>query len=104
MVRRHDLNADGQPIRHLFYEDGILARREYHDRKGTIASAETFAPDGFITEAIRYDDSRERFHWWYDRGMPVKFTGRGDRSGNSTPMGQGVYVNQNGAWLKVKRD
>ena len=33
--------------------------------------------------------------------MPVKFTGRGDRSGNSAPKGQGTYVNQGGAWLKV---
>ena len=47
-------------------------------------------------------DCRERYHWWHDKGMPVKFTGRGDRSGNSTPKGQGTYAKQGGAWVKVK--
>ena len=102
MVRRHDLNADGQPIRHLFYENGSLARREYHDRKGALVSTEKFDPDGSIAEAVRYDDGRERYHWWYDSGMPFKFTGRGDRSGNSTPKGLGTYVKQGDAWVKAK--
>jgi hypothetical protein len=69
LSQRHDLNSDGKAIRRLFYEDGTLTRREYHDRDGGPISTERFDKDGYITESIH-----GRNHWWYERGAPVRFT------------------------------
>lgn len=76
IIKRYDLNLEGKPIRHLFYQNGKLARREYHNSNGIHVSTEFFSPDGYITESIRYylleGKSYESSHWWYERGMPVK--------------------------------
>lgn len=100
IARRHDLNADGKPIRRLFYEDGKLARREYHTRDGEHVSTEHFDPDGYITESILYRGGDEGGHFWYDRGTPVKFTGRISR--HATPEGPGTYVKKGNAWVKTR--
>ena len=34
IARRHDLNAEGQATRRLFYRDGVLERREYRRSRG----------------------------------------------------------------------
>jgi hypothetical protein len=68
-TRRHDLNPEGKAIRRLFYEDGRLTRREYHDRDGKHISTERFDADGYITESVHGKN-----RWWYDRGEPVRFT------------------------------
>ena len=44
IVRRHDLNEDGQAIRRLFYHNGVLLRREFHNREGEHVSTELFDP------------------------------------------------------------
>lgn len=53
------------------------------------------------TESIFFDQDRECSHWWYDRGMPVKFIGRGDRGANVTPRGAGTYEKQGNNWVKT---
>lgn len=72
LVQRHDLNAEGKAIRRLTYENGRLARREYHDRDGKLLSRELFDAAGFVTEWISFDARGESVHWWFDRGMPLK--------------------------------
>jgi hypothetical protein len=76
IVETHDLNLEQQAVRRLFYQDGRLARREYHDRDGNHVSTEWFDSDGHITESIQHG-SRPR-HWWYERGVPVRYA-RGSR-------------------------
>ena len=73
LTERHDLNPDGKPIRRLFYTDGKLSRREYHDADGRQVSTEHFNQEGFITESVI-----GRSHWWYERGVPIKFTNGSD--------------------------
>ncbi len=74
IVRRHDLNADGKAIRRVEFQDGKASVREYHTNQGVRVSREAFAPNGVITETIRYSegDGREIDHWWFDEGWPVK--------------------------------
>jgi len=88
IVERHDLNLEGKPTRRLFYRDGKLARREYHDRHGNHVSTELFAPDGSITESIQHG-SRPR-HWWYDRGVPLKYA-----------RGSETYPKDGAPWVKA---
>ena len=96
--RRHDLSSEGKVIRRLFYQDGVLARREYHNREGNHVSTELFDPDGYITESIQYRDSEPAEHFWFERGMPVKFTG--SRSHHAAPHGRGTYVKKGDNWVK----
>ena len=67
-------------------------------------SAEFFAPDGYITESIMYratdGESREQAHWWFERGMHVKFIGS---ARNSSPRSPGLYLKDGDRWVK-KRD
>jgi hypothetical protein len=89
MVEQHDLNLAQRAVRRLFYEQGRLARREYHDRHGTHVSTELYGPDGHLTESIQHG-SRPR-HWWYDRGVPLKYA-----------RGSQTYAKEGTRW--VKRD
>ena len=52
IVRRYDLNADGRAIRRLFYREGRLARREFHNRDGIHTSTEHFNAGGWIAESL----------------------------------------------------
>jgi hypothetical protein len=97
VVRRHDLNADGKAIRRIDYKEGKIAVREYHTNQGVRVSREVFAPDGYITETIRYNpgDGREIDHWWFEKGWPVKqvrgdreYVKQGDRFGRFDPKGK----------------
>ncbi len=69
LVERHDLNSAGAPIRRLYYQDGKLTRREFHDHDGKHISTERFDADGYIVESIH-----GRNRWSYERGQPTKFT------------------------------
>lgn len=69
LTKRHDLNPNGKPIRHLYYKDGKLSRREFHTRDGKHISTEQFDADGYITASTHGST-----HWWYERGAPIKFT------------------------------
>jgi len=71
VTERHDLNLEAKAIRRLFYKGGELVRREYHDRNGNHISSELFGSDGYIAESIQHG-TRPR-HWWYQRGVPVKY-------------------------------
>jgi hypothetical protein len=73
----HDLNEEGKATRRLFYRNGKLAKREYHNRDGYHVSTELFGADGYIEESIQHG-SRPR-HWWYEKGVPVKYTRGSDR-------------------------
>lgn len=77
LARQHDLNLEGKPIRRLFYEDGRLVRREYHDRNGRHVSTERFAADGSITESVLESSSPRT--WRYEKGRPVRYS-RGSRT------------------------
>ena len=81
-VSRVDLNEDGKPIRRLEFDGGRLRKRAYRTPDGYLASEEFYGPDGCKTAYIAYytrEDRRgqESYHWWYDRGRPVKKTYRG---------------------------
>jgi hypothetical protein len=92
IVRRHDLNAEGKAIRRLIYKDGLLAKREYHTFEGRHLSTELFDADGYITQQIIYNgDGSEADHFWYDRGIPMKYTGngRGNTAIQAAPDGPG---------------
>jgi len=89
VIARHDLNLEGKAIRRLFYRAGKLCRREYYDRNGNHISTELFGSDGYITESIQHG-SRPR-HWWYERGVPVKYT-----------YGSQTYVNDGTRWVRTK--
>jgi hypothetical protein len=89
LVERHDLNAEGKATRRLFYRDGKLAKREYHDRNGYHVSTELFGADGYITESIQHG-SRPR-HWWYEKGVPLKYT-----------RGSDTYLKDGARWIKTK--
>jgi len=89
VIARHDLNLEGKPIRRLFYQAGRLCRREYHDRNGNHVSTESFGSDGYIIESIQHG-SQPR-HWWYERGVPVKYT-----------HGSQTYVNDGTRWVRTK--
>ena len=86
IVERHDLNLDGQPTRKLFYQNGKLAKREYHDRHARHVSTETFAPDGTITESIQHASSPR--HWRYASAMPTKYS-----------RGSKTYVKKGTRWV-----
>jgi hypothetical protein len=89
LSKRHDLNTEGKATRRLFYRDGKLAKREYHDRNDYHVSTELFDADGYITESIQHG-SRPR-HWWYKRGVPVKYA-----------RGQGTYIRNGECWIKTQ--
>jgi hypothetical protein len=89
LTERHDLNAQGKATRRLFYRDGKLARRQYHDSSGYHISTELFDADGYITESIQHG-SRPR-HWWYEKAIPVKYT-----------RGSDTYVKTGDRWIKTK--
>ena len=78
--KRYDLNFNGKPIRRLFYRDGKLERREYHNREGVHLSTEIFDVNGYITESVQYQkingDYKELNHWWFESGMPVKYSAK----------------------------
>jgi hypothetical protein len=65
------LNAEGKATRRLFYRDGKLNKREYHDHNGYNVSTELFSSDGYITESIQHGSLAR--HWWYKQGVPVKY-------------------------------
>ena len=97
---RHDLNNEGNATRRLCYRDGILVRREYYTGEGIHVSTELFAPDGFITESVRYkhEDGQEKEigHWWFDKGMPVKLIGS---EGHTLVSFPGIYVKEGKNWV-----
>lgn len=92
LTRRHDLNAEGKAIRRVAFESGKLAQREYYDRDDTLLSRELFDAAGFITEWIRFEQTVERDHWWFDRGMPVKHVSK-----------EGEFVKQGDQWVMTKQ-
>jgi len=102
LVRRHDLDLDGKPIRRLFYEAGRLTRREYHSAAGEHVTTELFDADGYITESVHNRNGREWNHWWYVKGTPVKL--KTERGGHHTasPARGGVYIKQGIEWVKVE--
>jgi hypothetical protein len=81
IVERHDLNLTGFPTRKLYYQNGTLSRREYHNEHGGHISTEYFDPEGYITESVQYNkmdgELRESSHWWYQKGAPIKNISRG---------------------------
>jgi len=97
ITRRHDLNREGTAIRRLAYKDGRLGLREYYRDPDHRVSKEVFAPDGYITESVRYRYQGERAleydHWWYDRGMPIRRILR-ERD---------EYVKRGEDWAKMER-
>ena len=80
------MNAAGQSIRRLFYEQGRLARREYHDRDGNLVSTEHFSPDGYVTESIQHGSTPRQ--WRYERGVPLKYS-----------RGSQIYVKDGTRWV-----
>jgi hypothetical protein len=86
VVKRHDLNLGGKPIRRLFFKNGELARRDYYDRAGGHVSTELFDSKGFITESIH-----GRRHWWYQRGVPQRL-----ESGSS------LFVKDGERWIRKR--
>ena len=86
LIERHDLNVEGKASRRLFYRDGKLNKREYHDRNGYHVSTELFGSDGYITESIQHG-SRPR-HWWYKQGVPVKYA-----------RGEKIYLKDGDRWI-----
>ena len=103
ITKRYDLSHDGKPIRRLFYLNGELARREFHNQDGIHTSTEIFDTDGYITESILYrtvDEKRSEYdHWWYERGMPMKYIGK-RRHHTASPKGAGTYVREGEQWVK----
>jgi len=101
ITKRYDLNHEGKSIRRLFYHNGKLVRREYHNRDGVHVSTEHFDADGYITESILYrtvdGKSREFRHWWYEHGIPIKLIGSAP---NASPKGPGIYVKEGENWVK----
>ena len=102
IVRRYDLNPQGKAIRRLFYQDGKLAWREYHHRDGWRTSIERFDSEGYISESIQFrltdGQSTEYSHYWYERGMPVRYVGEDVR--HSAPLGPGLYMKEGERWVK----
>ena len=122
ILKRHDLNEAGIPIRRLAYHQGRLFRREYHNRVGQHLSTEFLDEKGFVTEMIRYryagaegggDVSKsarsytkgraegkriEYDHWWYDDGMPVRRIGMrpARRIESETPV---MYAKAGNRWI-----
>jgi len=86
ITKRHDLNFDGIPIRHLYYQNGRLLKREYYNRDRDHVSTELFDSEGFITESIH-----GRNHWWYEHGVPKKF-----ESSSS------LFVKEDDRWTKTR--
>jgi len=100
ILRRHDLNAEGQAIRRLTYENGKLMLREFYGDDGLRISQERFTPDGYITDSIRYryidDVAQEYDHWYYDRGMPTR---------RVTASGGGEeYAKDGDDWVVVRQE
>ena len=89
LIERHDLNAAGKATRRLFYRDGRLSRREYHNRDGYRVSTELFGAEGHIEESIQHG-YRPR-HWWYKKGAPVKYT-----------RGADTYVKDGKRWKRAR--
>ncbi len=101
LVRRHDIDRDGFAVRRLLYEDGRLARREYHTEQG-VQTWEDFDADGFIAECCHNYNGQPWNHWWFIKGTPVKlWTERGGHHTASTEGG-GTYVKQGIDWVKVE--
>ncbi len=95
-----DLNEDGKPVRVQEYRAGILERRRYFTPDDhTLVSMELFAPDGYITESIRYEmlDGKlvEIGHWWFEKGLPVKLIGSEGHTLVSLP---GIYTKVGNDW------
>jgi hypothetical protein len=72
LTSRHDLNAKGEAIRRLTFEQGRLSQREYFQSGGERVSLELLDAEGFVTESVRYRGADEIDHWWFERGMPVR--------------------------------
>jgi hypothetical protein len=90
IVESHDLNSVGQAIRRLFYEQGRLIRREYHDRNGNHVSTERFDPDGYVTESIQHGSTPRQ--WWYERGVPLKYA-----------RGSQIYIKDGTRWVTAAK-
>ena len=75
---RVDLNDDKIPIRHQWFKDDRLTKREYRTPDGVLSNVELYGEDGYKTEYIAYyttyNKGEEYSHWWYDKGVPVKKT------------------------------
>jgi hypothetical protein len=99
-TKRYDLNEDGKPIRRLYYLNGRLARREYHNRHGVQQSTEYFDNEGYITETILYKyqngEQVEETHWWFEKGMPVELRGRGGYAVGPA----GHYEKEGNKWIR----
>jgi len=100
IVERHDLNAGGKATRRLYYRGGVLERREYFSGDGRLVSRELFAPDGYITESMRFayldGEPREITHWWFEKGLPVKLIGSEGHTLVSLP---GIYEKAGDDWV-----
>jgi hypothetical protein len=72
LTSRHDLNAKGEAVRRLTFEQGRLSQREYFQSGGERVSLELLDAEGFVTESVRYRGADEIDHWWFERGMPVR--------------------------------
>jgi hypothetical protein len=86
VTKRHDLNFDGTPIRHLYYQNERLFKREYYSRDRDHVSTELFDSEGFIAESIH-----GRNHWWYEQGVPKRF-----ESGSS------LFVKEGDHWIRKR--
>ncbi|NLO08010.1 MAG: hypothetical protein GX131_19485 [candidate division WS1 bacterium] len=100
LVRRHDLDHDDFAVRRLLYEDGRLARREYHT-EASLQTWEDFDADGFITECGYNRNGEPWDQWWFVKGTPVRhWTARGGHH-TASADGGGTYMKQGIEWVKV---
>ena len=100
LENHQDLNKDGKAIRCEKYKSGILSMRLYRKPDGEVVSQELFAPDGYITESIRYETidgkQQEIGHWWFEKGLPVKLIGCEGHTLVSLP---GIYTKKGSDWV-----
>ena len=102
LIRRDDLNRNGQATRRVFYKNGVRARREYwvyhpHYTGGAARrSLEIFGPKGHLRESAswRFDAKgkpvRNRERWVYDaNGQAVQYL-----------RGRTLFTFKNGKWSR----
>jgi hypothetical protein len=111
LTKRYDINRLGQATRRLYYNKGILERREYYNRKGIKMSEEKFDADGYIVESESYcydlylndmtlQEPYLESRWFYERAMPLRL--HGSYSYYYYTCFPGIYEVRGNNWLKIK--
>ena len=104
LKQQDDLNAQGNAIRRLTYDNGKLAKRDYLDGAGNLVSEEWFDAEGFITRSLglwshhtpstpawKRDGSTTLAEWGYERGEPMRYR-RGPKE----------IVKEGGKWVRKR--